>query len=118
MADDFKIQGMERITPHASQVNPASRRKKKKKKPKDEAGRHFRELARKAEQAHQVLSQKKSPYRFCVYQKDGEVFVDVAIVDADSRTTEIYKRNITHDEFQSWMNLIETESGLIFDKEV
>ena len=118
MADEFKIQGMNGISPQVSPAKAPARRKKKQKKQKEEAGRHFRELARKAEQAHQVLSEKKSPYRFCIYQQEDEVYVDVAIVDAEGTITEIYKRNITHDEFQSWMNLIETESGLIFDREV
>ena len=118
MADEFKVDGIERVLPDVSKINPAPRRKKREKKQRDEAGKHFEELSRTAEQAHQILAEKKSPYRFCVYQVDGDVFIDIAIVDADNKIKEIYKRNITRDELQSWMQLIETESGMILDKEV
>ncbi len=118
MADELKIDGIESIMPNVSKINPVLQRKKKEQKQKDEAGKHFRELAGKVEQAHRILSEKNSPYRFCIYQENGDVFIDVAFVDADSKIKEVFKRNITHDEFQSWMEWIEAESGMIFDKEV
>lgn len=118
MADDIKIDAIERVIPDVSKIIPASRRKKREKKERDEAGKHFEELSQTAEKGHQILSEKKSPYRFCVYQVEDDVFIDIVIVDADNKIKEIYKRNITRDEFQSWMQLIETESGMIVDKEV
>jgi len=118
MVDELKIDGIESIIPNVSKINPVLQRKKREKKQHDEASKHFHELARKAEQAHRILSEKNSPYRFCIYQENGDVFIDVAIVDANSKIKEVFKRNITHDEFQSWMELIEMESGMIFDKEV
>jgi hypothetical protein len=118
MADELKIDGIESIIPNVSKVNPVLKWKKREKKQHDEASKHFRELARKVEQAHRILSEKNSPYRFCIYQEKGDVFIDVAIVDANSKIKEVFKRNITNDEFQSWMELIEAESGMIFDKEV
>lgn len=118
MVDELKIDGIESIIPNVSKINPVLQRKKREKKQHDEAGKHFHELAEKVEQAHRILSKKNLPYRFCIYREKGDVFIDVAIVDADSKIKEVFKRNITHDEFQSWMELIEAESGMIFDKEV
>ncbi|MFH2064673.1 MAG: hypothetical protein ABIK15_05705 [Pseudomonadota bacterium] len=117
MADELKIDQIEKIIPDIPKINPAAKRKKRDKNRRDEAGRHFQELARKAEQAHSILSEKKSPYRFCVYQAEGEVLIDIAIIDADGKIKKIFKRNITNDEFQSWIQWIESETGMILDKE-
>ena len=118
MADDIKIEGIEKIVSDVPLIHPVQRRKKKDRRQRDEAGQHFRELAAKAEQAHKILSDKQSPYRFCVYRTGDEVFIDIAIVDGENRVRKVFKRNITRDEFHTWIQMIESESGMLFDREV
>jgi len=57
----------------------------------------------------------KSPYRFCVYQEDDDVFIDVVILGEDGKIKKIEKKNITDDEFSTWLNHIENGYGLLLD---
>jgi len=116
MDDDFTIEKAQPVISRATAVDRDRSRKRKKRERREEAGRHFQELAETAEQAHAVLSRNRSPYRFCVYQQNQETFIDVVIVDAEGNIQETYRRNITHDEFQSWITSLAEESGLIIDR--
>ena len=117
MNDELKIN---RIDPVKQQKpSPDSKRKKKEEeeehKPKDEAGDHFQSLSDAAELAHNTLKKNNSPYRFRVYQKDGEVFIDIVIIGEDGKIKETQKQNITHEEFSTWLDHIEQGEGLFFD---
>ncbi len=101
MNDELKIN---RIDPVKQQKPPHDSKRKKKgeeqeHKPKDEAGEHFQSLSDAAELAHDTLEKNNSPYRFCVYQKEGEVFIDIVIIGEDGEIKETKKKNITHEEF-------------------
>ncbi|MCF8069898.1 MAG: hypothetical protein K9L30_15055 [Desulfobacterales bacterium] len=95
---------------------PDKRRKKRENKKQGEvAGKHFKRLAKAAEEAHAVLVREKAPYRFCVYEEDGEVFIDLLLLDEHGKTREVKKKNITHEEFLEWIGHIERGGGLILD---
>jgi hypothetical protein len=118
MDDEFKIDRVEKIPSNVGHVDAYDKRRKREKKHRDEASKHFQELTETAEKAHVVLIEKNSPYRFCIYQENEDIFIDVVIIDTDGSIKEIHKRNITHDEFISWVRHIEQESGLLIDNEV
>jgi len=118
MVDDFKIEGAHRVIPRITAVDRDQSRKKKKRHQQEEAGRHFQELAQAAERAHEILERNKSSYRFCVYQQDGDTYIDVIIVDTEGKAKETFKKNITHDEFRSWVKYLNEEIGLIIDHKV
>ena len=118
MDDEFKIVGVEKVTSDVAHEDPSGERKKRQKKHRDEASRHLQELTKMAEKAHDLLIPKKSPYRFCIYEKGKDIFIDVVIVDTHGKIKETYKQNITHDEFILWIRHIEEESGLIIDEEI
>lgn len=84
-------------------------------RPADEAQKHFPELAKLAELAHERLVEANSRYRFCIYEKDGGVFLDVVILDENGKVAELVQREITHQDFLDWLDRIEEEEGLIFD---
>ncbi len=81
-------------------------------------GTHFEALASAAEFAHERLVQTKSPYRFCVYQNDGETFIDIVILDQNGKITKIKKSNIPHQEFLTLMRHIVEGEGLLIDIEI
>ncbi len=115
MNDELRIN---RINPVKQQKSPPDEKRKKKEqdhKHKDEAGDHFQSLSDAAELAHNTLEKNNSPYRFCVYQKDGEVFIDIVIFGEDGEIKETKKQNITHEEFSTWLDHIEQGEGLFFD---
>ncbi len=115
MNDELRINKIVRVNPHKTPLNPNRKKDQREDKHRDEAGNHFQQLAEAAELAHTVLEKNNSPYRFCVYQNGEEVFIDIVIVDEDGKIKEIKKKNITHDEFSTWLNHIEQGEGLFFD---
>jgi len=115
MNDDLRINKIYQVAPRKTLLNAKKKKGKREQKQRDETGNHFQDLAEAAELAHTVLEKSNSPYRFCVYQKEGEVFIDVVIVGEDGKVKEVRKKNITHDEFSTWLNHIEEGDGLFLD---
>lgn len=114
MADDLNIKNVF----HTSGFNQPDFQKKKKKKdkrPEDEAKDHFTELTRSADQVHEILLKKNSPYRFCIYREKQEIFIDLVILNADGDIDSTIKKNITHQEFSEIIRNIEMLDGLIID---
>ncbi|MFQ5714677.1 MAG: hypothetical protein ACE5GU_11665 [Candidatus Scalinduaceae bacterium] len=118
MPDEIKLN---KIGPLKRRETPLDSKRKKDKqehKHKEKAGDHFQDLAKAAELAHDTLEKNNSPYRFSVYQREGEVFIDIVIIDEDGKIKETKKKNITHEEFSTWLNHIEQGEGLFFDTTV
>ncbi|MFH0920013.1 MAG: hypothetical protein V1913_06585 [Fibrobacterota bacterium] len=84
----------------------------------DEAKDHFIQLTKAAADSNAILVSKKSPYRFCVYREDQEVFIDIVILDSGGKIAAIKKKNITHDEFVKWLRHIEEREGLFLDETI
>ena len=115
MDDEIRVNKTVRVIPQKTPPKPGKKNGKQEHKHRDEAGNHFQQLSKAAELAHDVLEKSNSPYRFCVYQEGEEIFIDIVIVDDDGKIKETKKKNITHDEFSTWLNHIEQGNGLFFD---
>jgi hypothetical protein len=115
MNDELRINKIVHVDPRKPSSDSKGKKKEQEHKPKDEAVNHFESLAEAAELAHDTLEKNNSPYRFCVYQKEGEVFIDIVIIGDDGEIKETMKKNITHEEFSTWLNHIEQGEGLFFD---
>ena len=120
MEEDFTLKPTSPVSTDRDtvNVNPDSRRHKRQHRRRDEAKGHFEELSDAAERAHRKLEQMDSPYRFCVYEKDGQVYIDIVLLDAEGKISEVVKKNITHSEYSSWIEHIESGKGLLIDREV
>ena len=120
--EDLKVHRIQPISPQVNRLNPEEKKhqQQSQQRPKgeDKAGRHFQTLVEAAEKSHQRLTRMNSPYRFCVYQEDNEVFIDVVILGEDGKIKKIQKSNITDDEFSTWLNHIENGYGLLLDSKV
>ncbi len=115
MGDEIRVNKTARIIPQKSPHNPTKKKEQEGYKHRDEAGDHFQQLSKAADLANEILKREKSPYRFRVYQEGEEIFIDIVIVDDDGKIKETKKKNITHDEFTTWLNHIEQGNGLFFD---
>ncbi len=111
---DFHVENIEH-TQGFGERRKRRKKKQKKKRPHEEAKDHFDDLAQCAEKAHQLLKAKNSPYRFCIYREQGEVFIDLVMLDEKDKIKTTMKRNITHQEFSEIIEHIETLDGLLVD---
>ncbi|MFC1585027.1 flagellar protein FlaG, partial [Fibrobacterota bacterium] len=96
MDEPIKISGLGYLGQRVARTDQNKKRKKREQKKRDDARHHFQSLANAAERAHKILEQMKSPYRFCVYEEDNKVFIDVVALDSDGKIKEIKKKNITY----------------------
>ncbi|GJQ58248.1 MAG: hypothetical protein D8M57_02830 [Candidatus Scalindua sp. AMX11] len=115
MDDELRIDNIYRVVTRKKPLRSKRKKGDRDQKQRDEAGSNFQHLVEAAEAAHTLLEKNHSPYRFCVYQKDEEVFIDIVIVGEGGEIREIRKKNITHDEFSTWINHIEQGEGFFLD---
>ncbi len=90
---------------------------KQEKKPrrKEEVKDHFKELSYAVEQIHEILIKNKSPFRFCVYQEDEEIMIDIVKLNDKGEVERTERKDITHENFLSLVRSIESGEGLLFD---
>src|SRR3989339_1246265 len=89
-------------------MHPGSREKHPSHPPQaDETKDHFLQLAKAAADSNALLIKKNSPYRFCVYRENQEIFIDIVLLDNNGKIASIKKKNITHEEFAKWLRHIE-----------
>ncbi len=93
----------------------SGQRKKKKRAPRILAKSRLEELISMAHEAHQILEAKGSPYRFCVYEKDGDIFIDVVTLDKGGNPGKSFHQDISHQELEALVRQIRTGRGLVFD---
>lgn len=102
--------------PDRSQHHRVPEKKKhKRRKARHFVGNNLKDLTRIADEAHELLEQRNSPFRLCVYEKDGDVFIDVVALDSNGRPRQIFRQDITHQELEELVQQIKTGRGLVFD---
>lgn len=120
MNDDLRINKINKLKQRKAPLKPDrdnlnKEEERREHEHREEVGSHYQDLVKAAEDAHTVLAEKNSPYRFYIYKLGEEVFIDVVIVGDDGEIKETKKRNITHNEFMTWLNRIEEGDGLFCD---
>lgn len=101
--------------PDAGGQSPRQRQAPRPPRP-EEAKDHFQELTDAAALAHEKLSLRKSPYRFCVYRKGEEIFIDIVLLGPDGKIASLTPKNITHEDFRRLLREVENGEGLFFDR--
>lgn len=105
-----------------SGINPDGRNPGRGKQEQAEKQKHeetkdnFDALAKAAEESNSILIANKSPYRFCVYRQNNDIFVDIVILDRTGKIRNLVRKNITHDEFAKWIKHIREREGLFLDE--
>lgn len=75
----------------------------------------FHHLSRMADDIHTDSFMKNSPVRFCVYQNNKEMLLDVVAVDRKSDNNLFFSRSIAGDTHPEMVRKIHTQKGLLFD---
>lgn len=118
--DSFRIHGIDASVPMRGErpaaVGGQNRRKRRQRPDSEEAKDHFDELAKEAEVVHKVLDAQDSPYRLCVYRKGEQVFIDVVLLNEKGAIVSITTREITHQPVCKWLQNMDSEEGLLFDR--
>ena len=94
--------------------SPEKNRDKKRKFRQYAAG-SLEELTRMVDEAHRILEQRGSPFRLYLYEKDGDIFIDVVTLDAQGNRGQAYRQDITHQELLQLLLHIRTGRGLVFN---
>lgn len=89
--------------------------KQKKRKRRRFARSHIDHLTRIAHEAHRILEARGSPFRICIYEKEGDVFIDVITLDETGKPDEIFHQDISHRELEVLIHHIKSGRGLVFD---
>jgi len=112
---ELHVQGTDPVDPNLHQKGD-EKRKKHEPPPKSETVDRFDELARAAEQSNAILVRNHSSYRFCIYRKGAEIFIDIVTLDKNGKIGAVQMHNITHEDFSKWMHHVEEREGLFLDQ--
>jgi|WetSurMetagenome_2_1015567.scaffolds.fasta_scaffold209086_1 hypothetical protein len=84
-------------------------------KEKRHPGEYLHTIEKAAEASNRELERRKAPYRFCVYEENGRVMIDLVQLDAAGKITKEIKRNITDEDFEKVIEDISSIEGLFLD---
>jgi hypothetical protein len=79
---------------------------------------YFHTLQKAAEEANRTLEKKNSSFRFCVYEKGADIYIDLTKIDREGHIIEETTKNITHQDFRKWIEDIAQIEGIYFDRTV
>jgi uncharacterized FlaG/YvyC family protein len=114
------------ITRMLNRVNPVdgrydrqdlSKRKQHQHQDKEEreSKDYLRTLRKAAENSNDLLEKKDSPYRFRIYENEGEVFIELLVLDKSGNVINEQVRRITHESFEKWIEDLSAIEGLFLD---
>ena len=122
MGDSFDslITGMvNRVRPVPARHDPQDHSKRKHQEENEPQSReskdYLRTLQKAAESSNELLAKKNSLYRFRVYERDSEVFIDLIVLDKDGNVVQEQIRRITHESFEKWIQDLSAMEGLFLD---
>ncbi len=118
MEDISKINQVEGVIADKSAISSQDQKKHKKKKYPREAKKHLDELTRIADEVHQELQAKDSPFRLCIYQEGEDVFIDIVTLDDYGKISRIFKHDISHAELEDLIQHLKSGRGLLLDADV
>lgn len=95
--------------------NTPKQRKESKHHEKRNLKEYMRTITKAAESSNRQLEQNGSQYRFHVFEENGEVMIDIVMLDQSGRIVKEVKRNITDEDFDRLIEDISLIEGLFFD---
>jgi hypothetical protein len=78
---------------------------------------HFETVTKRTELCNAMLMQKKLPYRFCIYKKGRQIFIDLVALNENGKIKDILRKNITNEDFDKLIDDISSIEGLFVDRE-
>lgn len=87
-------------------------RNRSRKKVKD----YVKTLAKATENSNQQLEKKGIPFRYCVYTNNDLVYIDFVTLDPKGKIKKTVTKDVTDEDFNTWINNIAFAAGLNIDK--
>lgn len=117
--DNFHVERVPGVPRVHNDEHAGKEGRKKHHDPDQHEMRHPKEylhaITQAAKTSNDLLEKKGSRYRFCVYEENEKVMIDLVMLDAAGKITKEVKRNITNDDFDKLINNITSIEGLLFD---
>jgi|GEM_PF-1291912 len=95
--------------------NWQEKKEKEKHLPNKKVKDYFKTLSKATEKSNDDLLKRSMPLRFCVYQKEDLVFMDIAKLNKKGEVTEINTKDITNGDFNQLIDDIANIEGLVID---
>jgi hypothetical protein len=116
---DRNVEPINLVQPAGSSTNNDGRKKEPPQPPPRPPGKkvrdYFHPLNIAVEATNRRLLERRLPYRFKVYKKWGEVYIDLTILDEQGNVKETQRKNISHDDFNRIIDDVASVEGLFFD---
>jgi hypothetical protein len=77
---------------------------------------YFHPLSKAVENSNRQLALKQLPYRFKVFKRWGEVYIELCTLNIDGSIRHKEQKNISHDDFNRIIDDVVSIEGLFFDR--
>jgi len=94
-----------------SQGKERRKEEQKQKKVRD----YFHPLSKAVDASNRRLTERNLPYRFKVFKRWGDVFIELFILDENGNVREKQRKNISHSDFNRIIDDVVSVEGLFFD---
>lgn len=95
--------------------SPMPRKKNPKRKLDSRYGAKFTILTQLAHDTHQILVEKGSPLRLCVYKDEEDLLMDVITMDKTRKINQSFTRPIGKDSLKRLTKKMHNQMGLVLD---
>ena len=93
----------------------SQKREQHERPPRKKVQDFFHPLSKAVDASNKRLKERKLPYRFKVFKRWGEVYLDLFILDDSGNVKEKQRKNITRSDFNRIIEDVSTTAGLFFD---
>lgn len=94
--------------------NPQHKEQEQRRPPK-KVRDYFHPLSKAVEASNERLKECNLPYRFKVFKRWGEVYIELFILDEQGHIKEKQRKNISHSDFNRIIDDVSMVEGLFFD---
>ena len=94
--------------------NPQQKEQQQRRPPK-KVRDYFHPLSKAVDAANARLIERNLPYRFKVFKRWGEVYIELYTLDEKGSVKEKQRKNISHDDFNRIIEDVSQVEGLFFD---
>jgi hypothetical protein len=103
-----------------SSTQRQSREKEQKREPppRKKVRDYFHPLSKAVEASNHRLADRNLPYRFKVFKRWGDVFIELFILDENGKVREKQRKNISQSDFNRIIDDVVQVEGLFFDHTV
>ena len=110
------ITPMDAVVATHSSEDKSRQQHKKEHRPQKKVRDYFHPLSKAVEATNKRLVAKELPYRFNVFKRWGEVYIERCILNSDGSIRQKQQKNISHDDFNRIIDDVVSIVGLFFDQ--